>query len=176
MTRGLIAASIRARGLVLALAVLALGLGVVQLDTMPVDVLPEFGKVKVEVRTEALGLSAYEVEQLITAPMEQNLLNGVAFLEDVTSKSIPGLSSVELIFEDGTDPLDARQVVQERLTEASKALPNVSKAPSLLQPKSTLHRSASRSTAAAYRPSPSLSIAVPTPSTLSTMLPPSTVT
>ena len=140
MTRGLIAASIRARGLVLALAVLALGLGVVQLDTMPVDVLPEFGKVKVEVRTEALGLSAYEVEQLITAPMEQNLLNGVAFLEDITSKSIPGLSSVELIFEDGTDPLDARQVVQERLTEASKALPNVSKAPSLLQPKSSTSR------------------------------------
>ncbi len=140
MTRALIAASIRARGLVIALAILILGLGVIQLDSMPVDVLPEFGKTKVEVRTEALGLSAYEVEQLITAPMEQNLLNGVAFLDDISSKSVPGLSSVELVFEDGTDPLDARQVVQEHLTEASRALPNVSKAPALLQPLSSTSR------------------------------------
>ncbi len=140
MMRGLIATSIRARGLVLAVAVLVFGLGVVQLSAMPVDVLPEFGKVKVEVRTEALGLSAYEVEQLITAPMEQNLLNGVAFLENVSSKSVPGLAAVELTFEDGTDPLDARQVVQERLTEASKALPNVSKAPTLMQPRSSTSR------------------------------------
>ena len=140
MMNGLAAASLRARGIVVALAVLVFGLGVLSLTSMPVDVLPEFGETRVEVRTEALGLSAYEVEQLITAPMEQNLLNGVAFLDDISSKSVPGLSSIELIFEDGTDPLDARQVVQERLTEASKALPNVSKAPTLLQPLSSTSR------------------------------------
>ncbi len=140
MMRGLVAASLRARGVVVALAVVVLALGVLQLTSMPVDVLPEFGKTTVEVRTEALGLSAYEVEQLITAPMEQNLLNGVAYLEDISSKSVPGLSSVELTFEDGTSEIDARQVVQERLTEASKALPNVSKAPTLLQPLSSTSR------------------------------------
>ncbi len=140
MMRGLVAASLRARGVVVALAVVVLGLGVLQLTSMPVDVLPEFGKTTVEVRTEALGLSAYEVEQLITAPMEQNLLNGVAYLEDISSKSVPGLSSVVLTFEDGTSEIDARQVVQERLTEASKALPNVSKAPTLLQPLSSTSR------------------------------------
>ena len=140
MMEGLVAASIRARGLVVALAILVLGLGALQLNSMPVDVLPEFGETKVEVRTEALGLSAYEVEQLITAPMEQNLLNNVAFLEDISSKSIPSLSSVELVFEDGTDPFDARQVVQEQLTEASKSLPNVSRPPQMLQPLSATGR------------------------------------
>ena len=124
----------------IAFAVLVLGFGVVQLDSMPVDVLPEFGTTKVEIRTEALGLSAYEVEQLITAPMEQNLLNGVAFLDDIASKSVPGLSSVVLTFQDGTDPFDARQVVQERLTTASKLLPNVSKPPAMLQPLSATSR------------------------------------
>jgi len=51
--------------------------GVIQLREMPVDVLPEFSQPYVEIRTEALGLSAEEVEQLITLGMEQDLLNGV---------------------------------------------------------------------------------------------------
>ena len=57
------------RDLVYAAGVLALG--ATQLRNMPVDVLPEFGPPTVEVQTEALGLSAPEVEQLITVPMEQ---------------------------------------------------------------------------------------------------------
>ena len=71
-----------------------------------------------EVQTEALGLSAHEVEELITVPLEQDLLNGVAFLDTIRSASLPGLSSIEMVFEPGTDILDARQVVQERLTQA----------------------------------------------------------
>ena len=78
--------------------------GYAQLRAMPVDVLPEFGPPRVEVQTEALGLSAAEVEQLITVPMEQNLLNGVAWLDDIRSESVTGLSSIQLIFEPGTDP------------------------------------------------------------------------
>ena len=140
MIRGLVTASVRSRGVIAALTVLVLGLAGFQLTRMPVDTLPEFSATTVEVRTEALGLSAYEVEQLITAPMEQNLLNGVAYLDHVSSRSLPGLSVVEMTFEDGTDPLDARQVVQERLTEAHKALPNVSDAPQMLQPLSTSSR------------------------------------
>ena len=57
---------------------------------MPVDVLPEYGPVTVEVQTEALGLSSAEVEQLITVPIEQDLLNGVAFLKaSARSRSRP---------------------------------------------------------------------------------------
>jgi Cu/Ag efflux pump CusA len=113
--------------------------GFVQLRDAQVDVLPEFKAPYVEVQTEALGLSAIEVEQLITSPMESDLLNGVAFLDEIRSLSVPGLSSIELYFEEGTDVLRARQMVQERLTEA-RALPNVSKAPVMIQPLSSTGR------------------------------------
>ena len=45
-----------------------------------------------QIQTEALGLSAEEVEQLVTVPLEQDLLNGVPFLKDIRSQSMPGLS------------------------------------------------------------------------------------
>src|SRR6478752_2850248 len=80
------------------------------------------------VQTEALGLSAEEVEELVTVPLEADLLHGVAFLERIESKSLTGLSSIVMTFEPGTDMLKARQVVAERLTQ-SHALPNVAKAP-----------------------------------------------
>lgn len=131
--------SLRAKTLVLILAAVLAFVGFEELKSMPRDVLPEFGPTRVEVQTEAIGLSAEEVEQLITVPLEQDLLNGVAFLDSIYSESIPGLSSVELIFEPGTDELAARQVVGERLTQAH-ALPNVSKPPQLMQPVSSTNR------------------------------------
>src|SRR2546423_5483935 len=112
----------------MAIAAALIAYGIVQLPRMPVDVLPEFSPPYVEVQTEALGLSAEEVEQLITVPMEQNLLVGVAWLDKIQSKSVPGLSSVRLIFEPGTDIYRARQVVQERLSQAT-GLPKVSNPP-----------------------------------------------
>jgi Cu/Ag efflux pump CusA len=95
-----------------------MAVGVWQLRDATVDVLPEFTPPTVEVQTEALGLSAEEVEQLITVPLEQDLLNGVAWLDVIRSESVPGLSSIEMIFEPGTDLLRARQVVQERMTHS----------------------------------------------------------
>jgi CzcA family heavy metal efflux pump len=105
-----------------------------------VDVFPEFAPPYVEVQTEALGLSAAEVEQLVTVPMEE-LLNGVPWLQTLRSDSIPGLSSIVLIFEPGTDIMRARALVQERLTQAH-GLPtkNVSKPPVMLQPLSSTSR------------------------------------
>jgi CzcA family heavy metal efflux pump len=114
-------------------------IGVTQLRDMPVDVLPEFAPPYVEVHTEALGLSAEEVEQLITVPLEQDLLNGVPWLKEIRSESIPGLSSVVMVFEPGTDIMRARQVVEERLTQ-SHGLPQVSKRPEMLQPLSATSR------------------------------------
>lgn len=139
MMRWIVSASLRSRGLVLALGVGVMLFGIVQLREMPRDVLPEFLPTTVEVQTEALGLSAPEVEQLITVPLEQDLLNGVAFLDFIRSESVPGLSRIELIFEPGTDLADARQVVNERLTQAF-ALPNVSSPPQMLQPLSSTSR------------------------------------
>jgi Cu/Ag efflux pump CusA len=139
MMRSIIGSSLKFRLLVLALAGATMVVGITQLRKMPVDVLPEFGPPTVEIQTEALGLSAAEVEQLITVPMEQDLLNGVAFLDDIRSESVPGLSRILMIFEPGTNIFSARQAVAERLTQAH-ALPNVSKPPQMLQPVSSTNR------------------------------------
>jgi len=139
MMRRIIGSSVRFRLLVISLAAALLAVGGTRLREMPTDVLPEFAPTTVEIQTEALGLSAPEVEQLITVPLEQDLLNGVAFLDDIRSESVPGLSRILLIFEPGTDLVRARQVVAERLTQAH-ALPQVSKPPQMLQPLSSTRR------------------------------------
>jgi Cu/Ag efflux pump CusA len=139
MMRAIIDSSIRFRLLVLALAAGAIAIGITQLPKTSVEVLPDFTPPTVEVQTEALGLSAEEVEELITVPLEQDLLNGVAFLDDIRSESVPGLSRILMVFDEGTDIYTARQVVAERLTQAH-ALPNVSKPPQMLQPLSSTNR------------------------------------
>jgi CzcA family heavy metal efflux pump len=139
MTRHVIAASLKFRLLVLAAAAGLLVAGVVTLAHAPVDTYPEFTPPSVEVQTEALGLSAAEIEQLITVPLEADLLNGVAWLKTIHSESIPGLSSINLTFEAGTDLLKARQMVQERLNQPA-AIPSVSKPPVMLAPTSSTSR------------------------------------
>ena len=137
--RWIVGSSLKARGVVIALAAVVLILGVVQMRDMSRDVLPEFGPPRVEVQTEALGLSAREVEQLVTVPLEQDILNGVAFIDQIHSTTVAGLSSIELIFKAGTNLAHARQLVNERLVQAA-ALPNVSKPPQMLQPTSSTSR------------------------------------
>jgi Cu/Ag efflux pump CusA len=137
--RAILGWSLRYRMIVAALAAGLLVLGVAQLRAAPVDILPEFTPPYVEIQTEALGLSADEVEQLITVPLEADLLQGVAFLNQIRSESVAGLSSIVLIFDPGTDVFRARQVVAERLTQAH-ALPNVSRPPAMLQPLSSASR------------------------------------
>jgi CzcA family heavy metal efflux pump len=139
MIRAIVRSSLRFRLLILALAAGVMVAGVVQLRDAPVDVLPEFTPPYAEIQTEALGLSADEVEQLITVPLEADLLNGVEGVEVIRSESLPGLSSIVLVFEQGTDIYRARQLVEERLTQAH-ALPHVSEAPTLLQPLSSSSR------------------------------------
>lgn len=139
MIRWIVESSIKLRLLIIILAVVLMVVGVLQLRQMPVDVFPEIDPPYVEVQTEALGLSAEEVEAFITVPIEADLLNGVAWLDQIYSRSVPGLSSILLVFEPGTDPIRARQMVQERLTQAH-ALPNVSAPPVMMQPLSSSNR------------------------------------
>lgn len=139
MMRSIVGPSLKHAWAVLATAAAVLAIGVWQVRDMPVDVLPEFTPPTVEIQTEALGLSASEVEQLVTTPIEQDFLNGVAFLDTIRSKTLPGLSQIQLIFEPGTDIYKARQVVQERLS-LTHVLPNVSKPPAMLQPLSSTSR------------------------------------
>src|SRR6266498_2033245 len=127
MLRWIVGSSLKFRLLVVPVAAALILLGSVQLGRAPVDVLPEFSPPQVRIQTEALGLSANEVEQMITVPMEQDLLNGVAWLKTIHSESIPGLSSIDLVFEPGTNLQRARQLVAERMTQAAVGIPHVSR-------------------------------------------------
>lgn len=138
MLQSLVRFSREFRHLVLAAAILLVVAGGLLLPRAKVDVLPEFEAPIVEVQTEALGLSAGEVESLVTINLEE-ILTATPFLKSIHSKSVPGMASVLLAFEPGIDIMKARQMVQERLTMAW-ALPNVSKPPIMLQPKSAASR------------------------------------
>ena len=139
MMRPIVSSSLKYRLLVVTIAAVTMVFGFRQLRNAPVEVLPEFTQPAVEIQTEALGLSAEEVEQLLTLGLEQDLLNGVPWLQAIRSESVPGLSSIVLIFQPGTDLIRARQMVAERMTQAV-ALPHVSKPPTMLQPLSSTSR------------------------------------
>src|SRR5258705_3776415 len=123
MMRRIVAASLKFRFLVLGLAVGMMVLGTMQLRHDPVDVFPEFAPPKVEVQTPSLGLSPSEVESLVTVPLEE-ALNGVPGLDVIRSKSVPQLSSIEMIFKPGTDQLHARHCASERFAQTIATLPN----------------------------------------------------
>jgi CzcA family heavy metal efflux pump len=139
MMRWIVGSSLKLRLLLVTVATAMVLFGIGQLRHMAVDVLPEFALPYVQIQTEALGLSAEEVEQFLTVPMEQDLLNGVAWLDRITSKSVPGLSSIVLTFQPGTDLIRARQMVAERIAQAYM-LPHVSTPPVMVQPLSSTSR------------------------------------
>ena len=138
MLRWLLGFSLQYRAMVLAGAAALLCLGVYRLRDAPVDVLPEFSAPVIQIQTEALGLSAAEVEDLVTLNLEE-ILTSVSWLKAIRSSSMTGLSAIDLVFEPGTNVMRARQLVQERLNLAH-ALPNVSKTPLMMQPLSTTSR------------------------------------
>src|SRR5688572_14516627 len=114
--------AVRFRGTVVALAFLLLGYGAVSLLQAKYDVFPEFAPPQVGIQAEAPGLTAEQVEVLVTQPIE-NAVNGVPGIESMRSVSIQGLSVITVIFEPHTDIYRNRQVVSERLSEAMRDLP-----------------------------------------------------
>ena len=139
MMRWIVRSSLKFRVLVLAMAIGMMTVGVGQLRNAQVDVFPEFAPPRVEVQTGALGLSATEVEELVTVPLEQTL-QSVPDLVELRSKSIPQLSAIEMIFETNADLLAARQQVQERLQVVSATLPSWALPPVMIQPLSATSR------------------------------------
>src|SRR5688572_2227832 len=101
--RAILRSSLRFRLLVIAVAAGILAVGYTQLRDAPVDVLPEFTPAYAEIQTEALGLSAEEVEELVTVPLEADLLNGVQDVDVIRSQSLPSLSSIVMVLKPGTD-------------------------------------------------------------------------
>jgi Cu/Ag efflux pump CusA len=139
MLRWIVGISQRFSLIVLAVAVAIMAVGATQLREAKVDVLPEFSPTVVQVQTEALGLSSAEVERMVTTPIEKDMFAGIAFVDELRSESISSLSTIDLVFEPGTDVMDARQLVQERLALAT-GLPRVSRTPEMLQPLSSSNR------------------------------------
>ncbi|MFC1563039.1 efflux RND transporter permease subunit [candidate division KSB1 bacterium] len=137
--RWLVSTSLRLRVLVVVLMIILLIVGIQIVSNIPLDVFPEFAPPLVEIQTEVPGLSTTEVEALVTVPIEY-AMNGTPWLQTIRSKSVLGLSSVVLLFEDGTDLMQARQLVQERLSRVSTQLPAVAKTPVMLSPVSSTSR------------------------------------
>ena len=137
--RWIIRSSLRFRFLVIAAAATLVVVGAAQLQNARTDTFPEFAPPRVEVQTVTLGLSAEETEEFVTAPLEQTL-NGVPELDLIRSTTVPQLSSIELIFNKGTDLLEARQVVQERLAGVTPTLPTWAAPPVIRPPLSAVSR------------------------------------
>jgi cobalt-zinc-cadmium resistance protein CzcA len=115
--------SIRYRWLALLAAFGIAGVGVYDFRHLPIDAVPDITNVQVQINTAAPGLSAPEIEQRITFPVE-TAMAGIPRLERVRSLSYYGLSQVTVVFADGTDIYLARQLIAERLRQADDELPN----------------------------------------------------
>lgn len=107
--------------IVIVLAALAVGTFLL-LPQLNLDAFPDVTNVQVSINTEAEGLAAEEVEQLITYPIEA-VMYALPDVEEVRSISKTGLSMITVVFKEGTDIYFARQLVFERLQDAREQIP-----------------------------------------------------
>jgi CzcA family heavy metal efflux pump len=122
MLKRVVEFSLRFRGVIGILGLLVAGYGAFIAQQTKLDVFPEFAPPRIVIQTEAPGLSAEEVEALVTRPIEYGL-NGTPDLESQYSQSIQGLSVVTVVFRETADIFRARQLTGERLTELTGGLP-----------------------------------------------------
>ena len=101
MIRALVDYALNNRFLVTAAAALLLVWGAISFHNLPVEAYPDVANNYVNIITQWPGRAAEEVEQQITIPIEI-VMNGIPHLTSLRSKSVFGLSSVTLIFDDFT--------------------------------------------------------------------------
>ena len=121
MFKWLLDNSLTNRLLVIITSVVLMAYGAFTLSQTPVDVFPDLNKPTVTIMTEAGGMAAEEVEQLITFPLETTM-NGLPGVESVRSTSSAGLSFLYVTFDWSTDIFRARQLVAERLASMEEVL------------------------------------------------------
>ncbi|RZU00902.1 efflux RND transporter permease subunit [Rivibacter subsaxonicus] len=122
MFKWLLDNSLANRLLVIIGALVLMAYGAFTLSRTPVDVFPDLNKPTVTIMTEAGGMAAEEVEQLITFPLETTM-NGLPGVESVRSVSSAGLSFLYVTFDWSTDIYRARQLVSERLSSMEEGMP-----------------------------------------------------
>jgi CzcA family heavy metal efflux pump len=130
MLQALVQFSLRFRGTVVILACLVMAYGLYDASQAKLDVFPDFVPPEVTIQAEAPGLSAEQVETLVTRPLE-NQLNGLGHQKSLRSESIQGLSVITIMFEEGTPILPARQLLTEKMNGAASLLPAGVMAPTM---------------------------------------------
>jgi cobalt-zinc-cadmium resistance protein CzcA len=118
MLRALVDFSLANRVLVLAVATLLFVWGIISFRSLPVEAYPDVANNYVQVITQWPGISAEQVEQQVTIPLEI-AMNGLPHLEHLRSTTLFGLSSLMLIFDDASENDWNRVNVVERLAQAS---------------------------------------------------------
>ncbi len=110
------------RLLILLLLSGSMGYAIFVVPKLNLDAFPDVTNVQVQINTEARGLASEEVEQLITYPIEA-VMYALPDVEEVRSISKTGLSVITVVFREGTDIYFARQLVFQKLQDASQAVP-----------------------------------------------------
>jgi len=122
MLNNLVEASLRYKFLVIVTFAVVAFLGWRAVTTVPIDAFPDVTPVQVNIYTEAAGLAAEDVEELLTFPVESGMA-GLPGVQEIRSVSLFGLSYVSVYFSDDLDIYFARRLVMERLQEVGDRLP-----------------------------------------------------
>ena len=118
MIRKLVDFSLENRFLVLAIALLLLIWGAISFHQLPVEAYPDVANNYVEIITQWPGISAEQIEQQVTVPLEI-VMNGIPHVVHLRSFSLFGLSDIKLIFDDAEDNAWNRERVLERLSQVT---------------------------------------------------------
>ena len=118
MIRRLVDFALQNKFLVLAIGILLFAWGVISFHRLPVEAYPDVANNYVDVIAQWPGISAEQVEQQVTIPLE-TVMNGIPGVAHVRSWSIFGLSTVEMVFGDETTDFENRERVLERLSQVN---------------------------------------------------------
>ena len=116
MIRTVVDAALNNRLIVVAVALLLFVWGGISFHQLPVEAYPDVADNYVEIITQWPGISAEQIEQQCTVPLEK-AMNGIPHLTHLRSFSLFGLSDIKLVFDDESDNDWNRQRTQERLAQ-----------------------------------------------------------
>jgi cobalt-zinc-cadmium resistance protein CzcA len=121
MIRRVVDFALNNRLLILGLALVLFVWGIISFHNLPIEAYPDVADNYVEIITQWPGISAEQIEQQVTIPLE-TAVGGIPGVVHLRSFSLFGLSDLKLVFEDGTDNAWNRERVLERLSQVT--LPN----------------------------------------------------